>query len=140
MLNTSCARRSTKQRRQLKMKAQKQKKDSVRLLPLSPRRQDPGLSSPSPLPPPPPFLFLAERELYHEFRGSPGVMGKRTAMFQGIKHRLSQSNRCHECFSCVQGDAGRGEFCLQEAAESELGRGARRQATRQMMKGRVIVN
>jgi len=40
----------------------------------------------------------------------------------------------------VQGDAGRGEFCLQEAAESELGRGACRQATRQMMKGQVIVN
>jgi hypothetical protein len=67
-------------------------------------------------------------------------MGKRTAMFQGIKHRLSQSNRCHECFSCVQGDAGRGEFCLQEAAESELARKAGRQATRQMMKGQVIVN
>jgi hypothetical protein len=49
-------------------------------------------------------------------------------MFQEIKHRLSQSNRCHECFSCVQGDAGRGEFCLQEAAESELGRKAGRQA------------
>ncbi len=68
------------------------------------------------------------------------MMGKRTAMFQGIKHRLSQSNRCHECFSCVQGDAGSGEFCLQEAAESELGREAGKQATRQMMKGRVIVN